>query len=569
MSGRLTVVEGPNRGATFVVRDGAVIGRALDCAVRLSDLHVSRRHAKIVEHSGRMWLEDLGSGNGTQVNEHLVKRHALTNGDLIRLKSVVLLFEELIQLQEPKTELVTMVAPRPDGQLHIVKSIDAIQVPITAEALEDVGAARTAAARLTTVLGVSQAIGSILELDALLPEILTRVLGVFQSADRAVIMMVDEAGELVPRAVRQQDGAQGGGIAVSNTILSSVIQKKQALLTHDAMADERFHAGLSVASLRIRAAMCAPLLFRGDALGALYVSSPVLASFNAQDLELLAAIASQAALAVGTAKLHEELLKRQRLDRDLQLAERIQKSFLPQSTPQLAGYSFAAWYDPAFEIGGDFYDFLELKDGRVGIVIGDVSGKGVSAALYMARLMRDLHAVATADSDPSHVLERLNTTVIDSGHDDLFVTMLFAVLDPKLGTLRFANAGHMPPLIRSATGMEVRDSVSGLPLGVMPNTTFASDALELGPGDVLLLYTDGLVEAMNDSREMYGAERLRVAFSVQDGSAQDTLDALLKEVEAHVGDAAQFDDTTVVCLGCDKARLPKRVRPPVSPTRRP
>ncbi|MBI2376292.1 MAG: SpoIIE family protein phosphatase [Deltaproteobacteria bacterium] len=565
MIGRLTVVSGPSPGAKFTVRDGALIGRTRECAVYLNDQHVSRTHARIAEDSGRLWVEDLGSGNGTFVNDTRVRqRQVLSNGDHIRLRNVVLLYEDLLSFADSRTEMVTMIGPRPDLHLSIIRSVDAVAPALSEDALSDLSVARTIAERLSTVLKVAKAIEGVLDLDQLLPEVVVRILEVFKGADRAVVLFLDEDKNLVPRAMRQRDSELVDGIAVSNTIIAGAIERRKAILTHDAMSDERFEAGLSVSNLRIRAAMCAPLLFRGEALGALYVSSPMLASFNDPDLELLAAVASQVALAVGNAKLHEELLKRQRLDRDLELAERIQKSFLPRRLPELPGFSFGSWYDPAFQIGGDFYDFLELRDGRCGIVIGDVAGKGVSAALYMARLMRDLHAVATSDPDPGHVLERLNATVLDSGQDDLFVTMLYAVLDPKTGHLRFANAGHMPPLIRTGSGVELREAVSGLPLGVMPDTPFGTDGVDLSAGDAILLFTDGLVEAMNDAREMYGMDRLKTTLEGLAGSAQETLDGILKSVSGHVGDAAQFDDTTVVCVGCERARGPKRVRPPVS-----
>jgi serine phosphatase RsbU (regulator of sigma subunit) len=333
------------------------------------------------------------------------------------------------------------------------------------------------------------------------------------------------------------------------------------------MEDNRFKSGRSVANFGIRAVIAAPLLWRGETLGVLYLDSAGVAAFSQADLELLSGVAGQSAAAVGNARLHAELLKRQRLEQDLHLAERIQQSFLPRKLPKAEGYTFCARYDPAYEIGGDFYDFVRLPDDRLGIVIGDVSGKGIGAALYMARLTRDLRYFALAEDDPAGVLRWMNRAVIESGQDDIFVTLLYAVLDPHDRTLHFANAGHMPPIVRKRAQqkVEVRDQTSGLPLGVLPDPDYESESLALEPGDTVVIFTDGLVEAMNPAQQMYGMDRLVQCLGEGGSGAHEVLDRTVRDCQRHVGDAPQFDDTTVVCLGFDAgpaapSKDPRRTR---------
>jgi phosphoserine phosphatase RsbU/P len=554
--GRLREVEGPNHGAVYELKDVCLLGRALDCQVHIRDLTVSRRHARITRDGDRYLVEDLGSGNGTYVNDQAVTRHFLQHRDVIRVCSAKFMFEEVAE--KKVADSITMVAAG-DSQPHIVKTVDAAR-PFyeDAAALTSISSPKEIvrmATRLKTVYAVAEAISNILDLDELLREILNRLFEVFPKAERAFIMLIDEKGEkLIPKAVKKRRESDNAELTVSRTILHEVMTKRHSVLSRDAMEDQRFKAGHSVANFGIRAMMAAPLVWRGQTLGIVYLDSLALATFSQADLELLTGIAGQSAAALGNARLHAELLKRQRLEQDLHLAERIQQSFLPRRIPKVEGYTFCARYDPAYDVGGDFYDFVRLPDDRIGIVVGDVSGKGISAALYMARLTRDLRYFALAEAEPARVLRHMNRVVVESGQDDIFVTMLYAVLDAQKRQLLIANAGHMPPVVRRREegNVIVLDHASGLPLGILPDPEYTSETFELNPGDSVILFTDGLVEAMNPSGQMYGMERLERSLAKGPSDAPTMLLRVVAEVQRHVADAAQFDDTTVVCLGLDE-----------------
>ena len=561
--GRLRETHGPNAGAVYELRDACLLGRALDCQVHIRDLTVSRRHARVFKRDHHFVVEDLNSGNGTFVNDRPIVQHTLEHGDSIRIASATFAFEEVVT----QGNSVTMVGPL-ESEPEIVKVVDAsksmLSDPQAISNVQSPKALQAMASRLRTVYAVSDAISNILDTDELLYEILDRLFDTFPRAERGFVMLVDEAtGELIPKAIKKSNERDAADVEVSRTILQEVIAQSHAVLSHNAMEDKRFAAGRSVANFGIRAMMCAPLLWRSEPLGIVYLDSAGIAAFDQDDLELLSGIAGQSAAALGNARLHAELLKRQRLEQDLHLAERIQQSFLPRHIPDVPGLVFAARYDPAYEVGGDFYDFISLTGDRLGVVVADVSGKGVAAALYMARLTRDLRYLALAEPDPARVLKWMNRAVLENGQDDLFVTLVYLVLDYGRGRLTLANAGHLPPLLRPGAGggPMALDGSTGLPLGILAEGEYSSTEYELSPGDAVLLYTDGLVEAMNPARDMFGMDRLVDTLGRGSGNARVLLEAVLTACRSHVQDAAQFDDTTLVCFSVDALPRNRPIRP--------
>jgi PAS domain S-box-containing protein len=248
------------------------------------------------------------------------------------------------------------------------------------------------------------------------------------------------------------------------------------------------------------------------------------------------------------AKQQEEARERQRIEQELQVARLIQQTLLPKSLPGLPGYDVAAYYQPAREVGGDFYDFLELEDSRLGLVVGDVSGKGVPAALVMAITRTMLHAAYRLGSpEPGEILEQVNNILYPDIPPNMFVTCLAAILDSRSGRLQYANAGHDLPYLRHADGVsELR--ATGMPLGLMPNMSYEQKEIALKPGESVLLYSDGLVEAHNPRREMFGFPRMQRFVGAHPGGAT-LIDCLLAELERFTGeDWEQEDDIALLTL---------------------
>ncbi|MEO6471043.1 MAG: SpoIIE family protein phosphatase [Aeromicrobium sp.] len=301
--------------------------------------------------------------------------------------------------------------------------------------------------------------------------------------------------------------------------------------------------------------LAVPLVSQGELIGVLNLG-PRLSEqeYSSDDRKLLDDLAAQAAPALRIGQLVREqeaqAVSRQRFEQELEVAHLIQQHFLPKELPDLPGWQIAAYYRPAREVGGDFYDVIPLPDGRVGFVVGDVTDKGVPAALIMSATRSLLRASAQRLIEPGLVLERLNEQLCPDMPEKMFVTCLYGVLDPQTGHLRFANAGHDVPYVKTAHGMgELR--ARGMPLGLMPGMTYEEKETTLAPGDSVLLHSDGIAEAHNSDRDMFGFPRLMQTMA-DATSDQDLIQHVLTVLEQFVGaDAEQEDDITMVSLERD------------------
>ena len=298
--------------------------------------------------------------------------------------------------------------------------------------------------------------------------------------------------------------------------------------------------------------MIVPLVAQGELIGALYLG-PRLSDqdYSTDDRRLLATLAAQAAPSIRVAQLVREqaveIQARERLDQEMRVATLIQQQFLPRDLPQLTGWQVAAHYGPARAVGGDFYDFIALPDGRIGIVVGDVTDKGVPAALIMARTQSILRGEAPRLISPAKVLERANEILLPEMPARMFVTCLYMVLEPEAGRVVYANAGHNLPYVRTAGGViELR--ATGMPLGLLPGMDYPEHEAVIAPGESVLLYSDGLVEAHNRVGAMFGFPRLRELMATEQ-PGNDLLDHLLEMLHEFVGRGwEQEDDITLVTL---------------------
>jgi serine phosphatase RsbU (regulator of sigma subunit) len=306
-----------------------------------------------------------------------------------------------------------------------------------------------------------------------------------------------------------------------------------------------------VRHLNLRAVAALPLLVEDRLVGVMQLdNAEEHRGFRADDLDLLSGIAGPIALAMEHARLHQELVARDILEHDLALARRIQRSFLPARPPEVPGFRLAVEYAPAAQVGGDLYDYFRLASGRVGVAIGDVSGKGVSGALLMARLTSALRAATAISEHPSAVLEQLNELVLAENDEGMFVTASFAVLDPESGRFEIANAGHLLPIVRHRDGRVGELKLpSGRALGVGAPLESAAAAWTMSSGDLLLFATDGLTEAANERLERFGAPRVVETLRGFAGeSARAAIDGLLVEARRFVGARGFDDDLTLLCV---------------------
>lgn len=297
-----------------------------------------------------------------------------------------------------------------------------------------------------------------------------------------------------------------------------------------------------------------PLVAQGELIGMLNLG-PRLSEqeYSVDDRTLLGSLAIQAAPALRVAQLvrqqKEEARRRERLDQELRIARLIQQTLLPRELPQLPGWELAAYYRPAREVGGDFYDFIDLPEGKLGLIMADVTDKGIPAALVMASTRSVLRAAAERIVSPGEVLQRVNDQLVPDIPDNMFVTCLYSVLDPQARTLRFANAGHGLPFQRTDGGV-VELKATGMPLGLMPDMRYEENEVQLAPGDTVLFQSDGLAEAHNAKREMFGFPRVKQLMADHPGGAE-LIDTLVAELENFTADGWEHeDDVTLLSLEC-------------------
>ena len=292
-----------------------------------------------------------------------------------------------------------------------------------------------------------------------------------------------------------------------------------------------------------------PLIVDEESIGAMVINMRQPRLLESDELRFLRLMANQTAMAIAKASLVREQIKRERLEEELEIGQQIQRSLLPADNPEIEGWEFAAYYNSAQQIGGDFYDFFSLnnKGNLLGMVIADVSGKGVSAALFMALSRSIIRTKAFTGRRPWDVLRRSNRLICKDSRSNLFLTAFYATLDTDTGHLIYTNAGHNRPLwLNSRTGDVQELATTGIVLGVFEQVKLGEGEVDIEPNDFLVVYTDGVTEAMNENRELFGEERLCEVISArQYETAQELLDAIINGIEVFAGETPQSDDITL------------------------
>jgi serine phosphatase RsbU (regulator of sigma subunit) len=411
------------------------------------------------------------------------------------------------------------------------------------------------AERLRVLLEITNSLTKTFEVESLLPKIIESLFTIFKQADRGFVIIREEnSGKLIPRVIRTRRERDESTARFSRTIINRCIDEGQAFLIEDATTDDRFSLSQSISDFRIRSVMCAPLrVGEGTVFGVIQLDTQDRAKkFTSDDLQLLVAVSNQAAVAMENAKLHQETLDRQRIEQEMEYAKEVQRCFLPAELPKLVGYDFYAYYQAARTVGGDFYNFVQLPDHRVVIALGDVAGKGVPAALLMAKLSADVQTCVLSESDPVSTVCRLNDLMQDAGLLDRFVTLVLTVLSPVNHQLTIVNAGHLAPVLRHKNGeLEelAKGDLAGLPLGVMEGYPYQALTVELKSGDSLMLYTDGISDSVNKKEEQFSQERVLQVVKNGPGGATALGKNLIQKVEDFSAGSIQADDITLVCFG--------------------
>jgi serine phosphatase RsbU (regulator of sigma subunit)/pSer/pThr/pTyr-binding forkhead associated (FHA) protein len=528
-----------------------VLGRHPDCDIIVDVGAVSRHHARVSREGNRYFIEDMRSRNGTFVNGLCVSgRYALSSGDEIRVCDVTFTFHDDGPPNPTGLSLTVIIDDEPESTHSTVTS----RIDVASDDSHVVRFSASTEAKLQAILEITRSLGRSLSLDQVLPQVLNSLFKIFLQADRGFIVLQNEKGELIPRWTKLRHETGGQTIRISRTIVNQVIQSRQAVLSADASSDERFDMSQSIAEFRIRSLICAPLIDAdGNVLGVIQVDTDDQRKrFRPEDLEVLTSVAVQAAVAIDNAQLHENVLKQSQLERELKLAREVQTSFLPKRRPEIKAYEFFDHYRPANEVGGDYFDYIGLPDGRLGIVVADVAGHGIAAALMMSKLSALVRLSLVSQPSPAEAVKTLNDQLTESEFDGRFITLLLAILDPAHHHLTYVIAGHSPPLHKRSSGsfVDVDDQTIGYPLLIDEQPTYRESSVAIQPGDILVFYTDGLSEAMNDFGEQYGVARIQASMTAK--SAAVVGSRIIRDVDRFVNGGFIRDDMCLVCVSRSK-----------------
>lgn len=469
-----------------------IIGRRADCDVSIADPVVSRMHAKVFLADGRYFVQDLGSRNGTALNGVPVTQPAeLAPGDSITVGATTVVFEP---------------AKAPPSLEERDVSEPALSVSIADEAGSGEGM-KEAAGFLEAVADVARRVAQNGPVEGLLDSIL-KLCVERTSAERAGVLLVDGHGELVPRAYLSTTSSTSP-FAISKSIARKAMQENRGVLIRDVANDKNMRDCESVISLRIRSAICIPLWNGEKTIGVLYLdTSAPNRQFGEMDLHFFSTLSGMIAEKIENAILTDIASEKQRLDKELAAAREIQSRLFPKALPYIEGYDLAAYNRPCKEVGGDYFDII-ATGAECGFVIADVVGKGIGPAILMSNLQAMVKSLAAETPDSSRLLKRINADLSGRVGESVFITCCYLVLSPREGVIRYANAGHNPPLLYRRSGEFMSLEASGIPLGIFADSDYGLASVSLNAGDVLLLYTDGVTECVNAQGELFGESGLR------------------------------------------------------------
>jgi sigma-B regulation protein RsbU (phosphoserine phosphatase) len=513
------------------------LGRSSKNTVQITDATVSKEHAEIYWQNGQPMIKDLGSRNGTRVNG-VSAAHGLPLrlGDKVEIGHVP--FSVTDSDAGPPTRLSESASLSSSLNIPVNKILEAVEAP---------GREKTSLVRLLAEAG------QLLVLPRSLKETGDEILEIVEkavSSTRSILLLkMDAASEPVQVAARYRGGNSREPLVLSRTIMNLVLEDCRAVLTTDAAQDPRFLGQHSIVSQAVHSAIAVPLFDNTRVLGLIYVDShDVRTEYGQDELEILTLLANMAAVKITNVRLLEAEAARARMIQELATARGIQRGLLPAEPPPIDGYEIEAFLETCYEVGGDLYDFHVSPEGALYFLLGDVSGKGMGAAMLMSSFMASARVLFENGSEPEEIMNRLNAIIhrsTDSGH---FVTAFLGKLDLASGNLRYVNAGHNPPYLLTE-GVVSELEATGVPAGMLPGIKYPGKTVMVPPGSLLALYTDGIPEARCDG-DFFGEDRLiSILRSCAAGTApRDLCQDLLGKVSEFLSGGPREDDLTLVLL---------------------
>ncbi len=559
MSAKFIIQKGPRQGEVILLgnKKKMILGRDISCDIQMFDKGLSRNHTLVEQRGTNFIISDLSSTNGTYVNGNLILSKELEANDIIRVGNTEMRF---VLLNDPyqTTSGVKIVEEQLDDSPMISKRISEKTLDFFQPREEDkskkVGEEKSKA--LTLIYEIGNLINAEKDLNKLFNTIIDIIMTQLK-AYRGYLLIIRSDGETFDPVVvrRGAEDSPDKELTLSSTIVRESMKNGKSILTSDASNDARFKAGLSVRLNDIKSVMCVPLESYQKILGAIYVDSRgIKHAFTEFDLQLLSAIGKQAGVAIQRTQLIKHYLEKEKLQHSLLVARNIQRSLLPREVPKIEGIDIIGLSISCDETGGDYYDFISLNQNDLGVVVGDVSGHGIGAALVMASARAYLRAFSTQSDQLPLILQKMNELLCQDLEDDRFITLIYGKLDIQTKKLRYSSAGHDEPIFFQAATQKFSELPStGVPLGMLPDQDFPEGLeIQFASGDILILSTDGVWEAHNAAEEAFGKTRFKeIIHQNQSKSANQLVSVIYEEVKKFIGDASLKDDLTIVVIKAD------------------
>jgi sigma-B regulation protein RsbU (phosphoserine phosphatase) len=501
------------------------------------DAGLSRQHFAF-ENEGDEWtVQDLGSKNGTFVNNIPLKaRLILKPGDRITAGHLVIVYSPNAANANDGVVVFEGGDTNSPSTSTVITSLEGA---LSSQTMAIERGGPKSAAPMKALISAGLVLAENRPLNELFPVILDLAIEAV-NAQRGVLLLL-EGDALVARAHK------GDAFRISTTVRDRVINEKSSILVRDAQLDDAFKGRMSIVEQKVHTMMAVPLQAKDRIIGLIYLDSPfILREFTKDDLSLLTVMANVAAIRIENARLAEVEAVERIMKRDLDQAADIQGRMLPDHAPNVPGVELAGFNLPCRTVGGDYYDFFPYPDGKVGLTLGDVSGKGMPASLMMAELHARVQVLAEDPGDLGPFMVRLNKTTCAKCPSNRFVTFFFCVLNPDTGDLSYANAGHNPPILVRANGTAEMLDGGGPVLGILAAAPYQEMRAKLDHGDMLVLYSDGVTEANNPDFEQFDDERfIQVLKQHRHQPATAIVEAVTRAVTEFCAGAAQADDITL------------------------
>jgi sigma-B regulation protein RsbU (phosphoserine phosphatase) len=499
------------------------------------DAGLSRQHL-VIERNGNAWaVRDLGSKNGTLVNGTRINGlHTLALSDRITAGHLMLEFDHKKLLGTTLERTVVFI----EGGGPVSSSTTVANL---ASALGDNKEGKDRL-QMSALLRAGRELA---EYKSTLSELFDLIMGLSIEAVGAArgVLITVENGELLVRA------AKGEGFRISTTVRDRVLNEGNSLLVRDARLDQALAERMSIVEQQVRSILAVPLQTEKGVIGLIYLDSPhFIHEFTKDDLNLLTMMSNIAAIRIEHARLAEVEQAERLLAKELEQAAEIQRGLLPKQAPEIPGVDLAGYNSPCRTVGGDYYDFLPYEDGRVAILVADVAGKGMPAAMLMSNLQARVQVLFDDPTNLAALITRLNRIIAKNCPSNRFISLFAGIYDTKTGDMVYCNAGHNPPLLVRCGGSVEELESTGVILGILPNAKFEQRTAHLEVGDVVVLFSDGVTEACGpNSDEQFGEERLGKVFTeAVCSSAQEVCDKVQQRLTDWMGSSPPVDDITLV-----------------------